>query len=386
MPSTEAHEIDRLLAFLAGRQGFALGLATYDDRHSRDEIIGRIVSCGVAVPAAVGRRDACTTRDGLTAPKQAIFVSTLQLARGESSLLDRLTDHLRDVPTPPDHSRAVMVMNIEEALDYLHMQPDIPPALFGNANMMREAFTQQCPVPIVLWLMPAATALLTQSAPDFWHWRSATFDFSSGDSERRIREATMVGKLDAEWLALPRHQRDENTTLLHDLLKQAEQADDAESIRGQRRRWELLNQLGTAYRNRGEFPAARHWLEQALELANKIADGRVDDQSEQSLIPVSLNHLGLVLRDLGDLPGAKQAIERALQIDEKAFGPDHPEVAIDVNNLGGVLRALGDLPGAKQAYERALGILRKFLGDEHPNTKTVRGNLEVVNKLLGGPM
>ena len=45
----------------------------------------------------------------------------------------------------------------------------------------------------------------------------------------------------------------------------------------------------------------------------------------------------MVLQDLGDLAGARAAFERALAIDEKSFGPDHPEVATDVNNLGVVL-------------------------------------------------
>jgi len=53
-------------------------------------------------------------------------------------------------------------------------------------------------------------------------------------------------------------------------------------------------------------------------------------------------------------------------IDEKAFGPDHPEVARDVNNLGGVYHALGDLPAARTAFERALAIDEKAFGPDHP--------------------
>ena len=83
-----------------------------------------------------------------------------------------------------------------------------------------------------------------------------------------------------------------------------------------------------------------------------------------------------LLEELGDLPGAKAAFERALKIDEKAFGPDHPNVARDVNNLGSVLKELGDLPGAKAAFERALQIFQKLLGDDHPNTRLVRGNID----------
>ena len=87
------------------------------------------------------------------------------------------------------------------------------------------------------------------------------------------------------------------------------------------------------------------------------------------------NEFGYSRKQIADYAGAKAAYERALKIDEAAFGPDHPDVAIDVNNLGLVLKDLGDHAGAKAAYERALKIFRKFLPEGHPNIKVVEGNL-----------
>ena len=83
-----------------------------------------------------------------------------------------------------------------------------------------------------------------------------------------------------------------------------------------------------------------------------------------------------MLRAQGDLTGTKALYERALAIDEAAFGPDHPDVAIDLNNLGLVLESQDDLAGAKPLYERALQICREFLGDDHPTTKNVQDNLQ----------
>jgi len=91
-----------------------------------------------------------------------------------------------------------------------------------------------------------------------------------------------------------------------------------------------------------------------------------------------------VLRDLGDLAGARAAFERALAIDERVFGPDHPNVAIRVNNLGSVLRELGDLAGARAAGERALRIFERFLPPEHSYIRTVRGNLEGLDRAARG--
>ena len=79
------------------------------------------------------------------------------------------------------------------------------------------------------------------------------------------------------------------------------------------------------------------------------------------------NSLGYYIRDLADYAGAKAAFERAIKIDEAAFGPDHPNVAIRVNNLGSVLKDLGDHAGPKAAYERALKIDEAAFGPDHPN-------------------
>jgi len=88
-----------------------------------------------------------------------------------------------------------------------------------------------------------------------------------------------------------------------------------------------------------------------------------------------LNSLGYHLKAIADFTGARGAFERALAIDEAAFGPDHPKVAIRVNNLGGVLQALGDVAGARGAYERALAIRETVFGAEHPDVAMTEWHL-----------
>ncbi len=96
---------------------------------------------------------------------------------------------------------------------------------------------------------------------------------------------------------------------------------------------------------------------------------------------IQVNNLGGVLQDMGDLEGARARYERALGIDEGAYGPDHPQVAVSLNNLGGVLVEVGAVKEARARFERALQILRKSLGDRHPNTVTARRNLETLDLL-----
>jgi Tfp pilus assembly protein PilF len=105
-------------------------------------------------------------------------------------------------------------------------------------------------------------------------------------------------------------------------------------------------------------------------------------------VATDVNNIGMVQQAQGDLAGARASFERALRIDEAAFGPDHPNVAIRVNNLGGVQWDMGDLEGARASFERALRIDEAAfgLGDEdahHPNVAIRVNNLGLVQQALG---
>jgi tetratricopeptide (TPR) repeat protein len=139
----------------------------------------------------------------------------------------------------------------------------------------------------------------------------------------------------------------------------------------------ILNQTGLYLRGRAEFAEAKSHLERALTLAEKAYG------SDHPEVAIRVNNLGSVLKALGDLPAAKEHYERALAIGEEVYGKDHPNVAIRVNNLGSVLRALGDLPAAKECFERALAIDEKFYGGDHPEVATDVNNLGGVLQDLG---
>ena len=68
-------------------------------------------------------------------------------------------------------------------------------------------------------------------------------------------------------------------------------------------------------------------------------------------------------------------MRRALAIDEKSFGPDHPNVAIDLNNLAQLLQATNRLAEAEPLYRRALAIDEKSFGPDHPNVANSLNNL-----------
>jgi tetratricopeptide (TPR) repeat protein len=139
----------------------------------------------------------------------------------------------------------------------------------------------------------------------------------------------------------------------------------------------LWGNLGYYLQRVADHAGARAAFERALAIDERAFG------PEHPNVAIRVNNLGGVLRALGDLAGARAAFERALAIDERAFGPEHPNVAILVNNLGNVLQDLGDLAGARAAYERALAILQAAYGDEHPQVATAYNNLGRVLWALG---
>ena len=50
-------------------------------------------------------------------------------------------------------------------------------------------------------------------------------------------------------------------------------------------------------------------------------------------------------------------MKRALAIDEKSYGPEHPDVARDLNNLAQLLKDTNRLGEAEPLMRRALGNL-----------------------------
>ena len=133
--------------------------------------------------------------------------------------------------------------------------------------------------------------------------------------------------------------------------------------------------LGRAY---WELPNLSE-AERVLREGSTVARGEGDEKHEAPLA----GQLGLVLLHKGDLDGALSYSQRALKIDEKVYGPDHPQVANDANNIGQILRAKGDLDGALSYTQRALKIDEKVYGPDHPKVAIYANNIGGILKDKG---
>ncbi len=73
-----------------------------------------------------------------------------------------------------------------------------------------------------------------------------------------------------------------------------------------------------------------------------------------------LNDLALLYNSQGRYGEAEPLYQRSLAIDEKALGPEHPNVATALENYAALLRETGRDDGAAEMENRANAIRAKY--------------------------
>lgn len=138
------------------------------------------------------------------------------------------------------------------------------------------------------------------------------------------------------------------------------------------------NNLGEAYRNKGEYDRAIGYYEQALEISNEFYGER--DLSAATWY----NNLGLAYNNKGEYDQAIEYYERALDIGKEFYGERYPHVAALYNNLGAAYNSKGIYDRAIEYYEQALDIGKEFYGEWHPNIAIQYNNLGATYSNKGG--
>ena len=73
-----------------------------------------------------------------------------------------------------------------------------------------------------------------------------------------------------------------------------------------------------------------------------------------------LNNLAALYQAQGNYAEAEPLYQRALAIDEKALGPEHPDVATSLENYASLLRETGRAGDAAEMETRAQAIRAKY--------------------------
>ncbi len=133
--------------------------------------------------------------------------------------------------------------------------------------------------------------------------------------------------------------------------------------------YELLNEVGQAFRDQRHYEEAERYFRRALALAETVFG------PSSSPVSISLDNFASVLQEIGRFSEAEPMYWRALAIAEQTFGPEHPKVATGLNNLAVLLRVTGRHTEAEPMFRRALAINEQSYGPEHPTVATSLNNL-----------
>ncbi len=119
-----------------------------------------------------------------------------------------------------------------------------------------------------------------------------------------------------------------------------------------------------------QYDEAIKMYQKAIKLAKEIGKEEIE--------AFSYNNIGAVYDSQGKYKEALENYRKALAINKKAYGEEHPDVAINYNNIGEVYRKQGKYEEALENYRKALAINKKAYGEEHPDVAIDYNNIGAV--------
>ena len=135
-----------------------------------------------------------------------------------------------------------------------------------------------------------------------------------------------------------------------------------------------LNNLAERYKEEGRYADAEPLYKRVLAI-NEKAFG-----PDHPSVALALNDLAELYKEEGRYADAEPLYKWALATWKKALGPDHPDVAQSLNNLADLYSAQGRYADAEPLYKRALAIFEKALGPDHPSVASALNNLASLYK------
>jgi tetratricopeptide (TPR) repeat protein len=287
---------------------------------------------------------------------------------GSQGLLAALEKHLQQATPAEGWQRAVMVTGCEARVEFPAAKPS-DRAFFETANAQRDAFARVCTVPVVLWLTPLTTAALGHYAPDLWHWRVASLDFTVPWETRVSACSDQLALPVIETASLPVEKKADRIALLRRLLAELESARDEERslLRVASRRAGLLTALGRTLFDTSVWRESSQCYEKALRIYENLGDQMGEGATWHQLASIDLKQ--------GNYAAAREKFRKSLVI-RQTIGNRAGEVStwhqlatIDVNE--------GNYAAAREKFEKSL-VMRQATGDR-TGEATTRNNLATID-------
>ncbi len=309
-----------LRRMLSRRHGFNFILVQYQGDHSRDRLLARLTA----------------DLDGLGVDH---LILDLRQHSDDVVLISAAGQMLEAHPIRDGRPRALSVIGLERHLDYRYGGTrEGGTSLLADANLHRDLFAEQVPVPMALWGSALAQPAIAHIAPDLWHWRVGSADLT-GDAGKQNRTTLLEAAItrpeqDWQYQDLPEARR--RLALLRELIAEDETPSDDRGPLA-RRRAGLLRELGQLQFQLGETAAAEAALQEALALFARLADEREQADTWSDIADVAMQR--------GDLDTALSLsrdviLPLCLKLGEQRW------VAITRGRIADIYQKRGDLDAA----------------------------------------
>jgi serine/threonine protein kinase len=128
-------------------------------------------------------------------------------------------------------------------------------------------------------------------------------------------------------------------------------------------------ELGSIYWIQGQTQKAESFLVEVIEMRRRVMG------EEHSATLQAMNNLGLIYRDRRELDRAEALFAKTLEASRRALGEEHPTTLACTNNLADIYLSKGQVVKAMPLLVKTLEANRRIHGDEHPDTLSSMNNL-----------
>src|SRR5919199_510800 len=278
-------------------------------------------------------------------------------------LMDEILKVLPTVKVQPHKKLILIVRGLEHSIG---MTGEAPPMLV-DLNWVRDAYPIKVPHPMLFCLPDYAITRVANFAPDLWAWNSGTFVFKTPANTRDDAVfQTLYASKGITNCEVPEKQ--ERIDLLKRLLMEYSPSNGRDKTEGDlKTRIRILNELGMAYRSRSEYPTAKYYLEQGLDLAK-------DEEEFRYLKSHTLHQLAGIYANQGEVAKASAFYEQSLELTGEIGNLQGK--AATLHQLAGIYANQGEVAKAIAFYQESLALLQK-IGDVQGKATTLH-NLAII--------
>ena len=313
--------IENLATFLNLAEGFTIGFVEINFLADRDVL----QHCLEKHPKCI---DICFLEFGVNQPKL-------------ECLKDELVTCLDQISIHPDKKLVLWINGLEPAIGI----SDAYPLVLKDLNLVRDAFADSVPYPVLICLPNYTINRVIQYAPDFWRWKSGFFRCQTRRSTQKLALSNTIGSDRIRGSLHLEEWQNRIDTLERLAMEYCPSSGLTESELANYCR--VLSELGIAFNRLGKPQKALLHLQKAIAYTG-------DQAALKEEKALALHELGSLKANQGEIDDAIYLYQQSLDLTEQTA--DIQAKAATLRKLGGMYQARGDSNTAQSLFQASLTI------------------------------